>query len=215
MNELIPRVLSMDEFAHLEPNPELWTDKKSATPGYICHDYLSRYQREFGHWRNDSIRLLEIGLNKGASIKLWLQYFPNATVYGIDINDFKNEVGIEDHSLPRFTFVKGDAGDVNFWNTFNDVHAAPFDVIIDDGCHFSGPIQIAFNHLWRRVSPGGYYIIEDLSEVRNPNSHTEGFPTQVEIVQKLIEPVILGHGDIEEIMVSRDLCMIRKTGREE
>ena len=85
---------TLDEIAHREKNPELWTDKKSHTPGFICHDYLRIYEREFSKWRDSEIHLLEIGVNKGASIKLWLEYFTYASIYGVDINPFKNEVGI-------------------------------------------------------------------------------------------------------------------------
>lgn len=197
----------MDELAHREPNPELWTDKKSATPGFICHDYLRLYDREFSKRRDEPINLLEIGLNKGASVKLWLDYFSEATVIGVDIAAFESHVGPLSDS--RFAFVKGDQSDEGFWKAFCSGNHK-FSIIIDDGCHFSGPIHTAFKCLWSVVEPGGYYIVEDITEVRNPDSRTPGFPNQLEFVQNLVEPVIFGTNDIDEIMVSKDLVMIRK-----
>lgn len=196
----------MDEIACLETNPELWTDKRSAKEGFICHDYFRIYEREWSKWRDKPIRLMEIGLNRGASIKVWLEYFTQAEVYGVDIAVFKNEVGIMSE---RFHFIQGDQSDTVFWENFKQSYH-PFDVIIDDGCHFSGPIHIAFKSLWGFVNPGGYYVVEDLTEVRNPESRTQGFPNQIEFVQNLIEPVVFGSNDIDEILVSKDLCVIRK-----
>jgi SAM-dependent methyltransferase len=199
---------TMDEIACRETVPELWTDKRSAKAGFICHDYYRIYEREWSKWRDEPIRLMEIGLNRGASIKVWLEYFTNAHVIGVDINQFKNEVGISD--LSRFTFVQGDQSDTVFWDAFKLQQDGPLDVIIDDGCHFSGPIHTAFKCLWPHVKPGGYYVVEDITEVRNPESRTAGFPNQVEFVNNLIEPVIFGSNDIDEVMVSKDLCVLRK-----
>lgn len=196
----------MDEIACRETVPELWTDKRSPKEGFICHDYFRIYEREWSKWRDQPIRLMEIGLNRGASIKVWLEYFSQAQVVGVDIALFKNEVGI---LSDRFTFSQGDQSSIEFWNGFKQAQH-PFDVIIDDGCHFSGPIHTAFKCLWPHVNPGGYYVVEDLTEVRNPESRTQGFPNQIEFVQNLIEPVIFGSNDIDEVMVSKDLCVLRK-----
>ena len=197
----------MDEIACRETIPELWTDKRSPKEGFICHDYYRIYEREFSKWRDDPIRLMEIGLNKGASIKVWLEYFSKAQVFVVDIAPFLNQVGITD--LSRFTFAQGDQSSVPFWDEFKLRHGF-FNIIVDDGCHFSGPIHTAFKCLWPCIEPGGYYVVEDITEVRNPDSRTQGFPNQVEFVQNLIEPIIFGSNDIDEVMVSKDLCLIRK-----
>jgi hypothetical protein len=202
-------IMTLDEIAHREKNPELWTDKKSATPGFLCHDYLRLYEREFSKWRDGRIQLLEIGVNKGASVKLWLEYFPNASVYGVDIKPFKNEVGIP--PTDRFRFFQGNQSDPSFWNVLFGQLPDPFlDIIIDDGCHFSGPIHITFNCLWSRVKPGGCYVVEDINEVLNPDSHTPGYPNQLEFVENLVGPVILGGNDVAEMIVSKDVCLLKK-----
>lgn len=201
---------SMDEIACRETVPELWSDKRSPKEGFICHDYLTIYEREWGKWRDKPIRLMEIGLNKGASIKIWLEYFQQATIYGVDIADFGNEVGIPADHLERFVFSKGDQMDPYFWQRFAEGHPEPFDVIIDDGSHASGPIIVSFNSLWGKVKPGGYYVIEDLTEAQFNASHTPGFPTQIEFVETFIPSVIYGQNDIEEIFISKDLCILRK-----
>lgn len=193
----------MNDLALVEQVPELWTDKSSR-----LHDYLKIYEREFAQWRDQPMKLLEIGLNRGASIKLWLEYFTLAEIYGVDINEFKNEVGIPD--LSRFVFTQGDQSDPQFWKHFDEENPGQFEVIIDDGCHFSGPIIVSFNSLWPKVKAGGYYVIEDLTEVKNMASHTPGFPDQLQFVADFVHQINLKDTDIDEIFYSRDLCILRK-----
>ncbi len=199
---------TMDELACRETVPELWTDKRSPKEGFVCHDYYRIYEREFTKWRDHPIRILEIGINVGASIKVWLDYFTQAKVYGVDIEEFHSKVGELDPA--RFTFVRGDQSDPEFWQAFIHTHGTRWDIIIDDGCHFSGPIIESYRALWQFVAPGGYYVIEDLSEVRNPASHTPNYPNQIEFVQNLVAGLNVKPNDVDEIMCSYELCVLRK-----
>ena len=70
----------------LKINPSLekvannyYTDKNTV------HSYLPVYQKLFGHKNVKNI--LEIGIQRGGSIKLWSDYFQNANVFGIDLTD--------------------------------------------------------------------------------------------------------------------------------
>ena len=202
--------LTLDELAHQETVPALWSDKRSPRKEgeiYICHDYLRLYDREWSKWRDDPIRLLEIGLNVGASVKLWLEYFTQAQIVGMDIVDFVPKVTLP--SPERFTFIKG--SQFNPTDLQRLVESQPlFDIVVDDGAHFSGPIIVSFNYLWGHVKPGGYYVIEDLTEVKNPESHSPGFPNQIEFAQSLLSEIIMGQRDIDEAFVSKDLLMLKK-----
>lgn len=197
---------SLNSLARLETVPELWTDKSDAPGG---HDYLRIYDREFTKWREEPINFMEIGLNRGASIKLWLQYFTKARITGVDLEleRVDQPKGFEDG---RLTLVKGDQFSREFWLQFAESNPLPFDIIIDDGCHYSGPIAVAFECLWPRVKPGGYYVVEDITEVRNPDSRTVGYPDQLQFVQNFVENIIFGRSDIDEMEISKDLCILRK-----
>lgn len=202
---------TMDQIAHRETVPELWSDKRSPRPEgeiYICHDYLKIYDREWSKWRDEPIRLMEIGLNVGASVKLWLQYFTQADIVGLDISPFQSKVGLLDPN--RFNFIQGDQSSLNFLNEVKSRYPNGFDIIIDDGAHASGPIIMSFSALWGAVKPGGYYVIEDLTEVKNKASHTPGYPNQIEWVRELLATAIMGDTDVEEAFVSKDLIMLRK-----
>lgn len=201
---------TMDQLAHRETVPELWSDKRSPRPTgeiYVCHDYLKRYDREWSKWRDEPIRLLEIGLNVGASVKLWLDYFTKAHIVGMDIADFVPKVELS--SPERFTFFKG--SQFSPYDLQRLLESQPmFDIVIDDGAHASGPIIMSFDSLWPHVNPGGYYVIEDLREVKNPASHTPGFPDQRQFAESLLGRVIMGETEVDEAFVSKDLLMLRK-----
>lgn len=51
----------------------------------VKHNYHTVYEPEFDTIRNESINILEVGVFKGDSVRAWLEFFPNATIYGIDI----------------------------------------------------------------------------------------------------------------------------------
>lgn len=203
---------TLDQLAHREPVAELWTDKRTRRDGdgnYVLHGYLPIYEREWSKWRDEPIRIMEIGLNVGASVKLWMDYFTKARIIGVDIADFKPRVEFSDPA--RFKFVRGDAMDLGFWDKFrNEIEPERLDIIIDDGAHSSGTIVAAFTAMWKHVKPGGYYVVEDLTEFLNPASHTHGFPDQLMFSLSVLERTIMGHNDVDEAFVSKDLMMLRK-----
>ena len=47
--------------------------------------YLEHYENRFAAIRHDVKKVLEIGVETGCSHRMWLEYFPNATIYGFDI----------------------------------------------------------------------------------------------------------------------------------
>ena len=51
------------------------------------HHYFDIYEENFKKYKGKDITLLEIGVFKGASLKMWKEYFGKKTkIYGIDID---------------------------------------------------------------------------------------------------------------------------------
>ena len=73
------------------------------------HSYDICYEKDFQTIKNANINLLEIGIFRGESMKAWLDYFPNANVYGIDIFDRINPDKIEILKNPRVKYLKLDS----------------------------------------------------------------------------------------------------------
>ena len=57
----------------------------SRTDKNTLHSYLPLYQKLLGKKKLTSKNILEIGIFNGGSIKLWNDYFTNATIYGLDV----------------------------------------------------------------------------------------------------------------------------------
>ncbi|QVL57986.1 MAG: class I SAM-dependent methyltransferase [Simkaniaceae bacterium] len=124
------------------------------------HHYSRHYAKLFSAMKNDPLALLEIGLNVPnrtdcASIQLWLEYFPNAMIYGVDINP-----AFFPHK--RTKIFQGNQNDETFWNDFITKVPDPFDIIIDDGSHCSLHQQKSLSFLFPKLKEGGVYIIEDI-----------------------------------------------------
>ena len=128
--------------------------------------YTPYYASLFEDKRNDISKVLEIGVETGRSHRLWLEYFPNATIYGFDIFKF----GVEEFHrlqegnpyLDRSIMFEGDQESVDDLEEFLSIHGEDFDIIIDDGGHTMRQQQISLGVLFDAVKSGGYYIIEDL-----------------------------------------------------
>ena len=116
--------------------------------------FIEIYEKYFNEVKNEKLNILEIGIDKGDSLRIWRDYFPNAKICGLDIDkkDFKIN-GVE--------FFFGDQSDKNFLKTIIDKYNS-FDIIIDDGSHISKHIITSFNYLYPYLNDNGLYIIEDL-----------------------------------------------------
>lgn len=128
------------------------TDKSSKG-----HSYLQYYEIFFDALRYKSINLLEIGIDKGDSVRMWKQYFPHSEIHGIDIRggyDYLNVEGIQTHIL--------DQSSLEHLTSFGLQYDNYFDIIIDDGSHMSRDMILSFNSLFPMLKSGGFYCVEDL-----------------------------------------------------
>ncbi|GAA4451809.1 hypothetical protein [Novipirellula rosea] len=127
-----------------------------------CHRYTTLYEKIFEPFRDQAISILEIGLQRETtqhqldcpSLRMWLEFFPQARISGFDLTDF-SEVDI-----PRAKTFQGDQSDANRLREVAE-EAGPFDIIIDDGSHASAHQQITLGTLWPYLNPGGLFVIED------------------------------------------------------
>jgi hypothetical protein len=120
------------------------------------HNYLAYYWMHCRDIRFDVRNVLEIGVETDHSIRMWEEFFPNATIYGVDI----------DPSCRRFEgdrrrILIGDQGDVNFLRRVIREAGEAFDIIIDDGSHRVDHQLKAFGLLFPAMSDHGIYVIED------------------------------------------------------
>ena len=118
------------------------------------YGFLDIYEKYFKILRDKKINILEIGVDKGDSLRLWREYFINANICGLDIE--KKDFVVHDVEI-----FQGDQNDKNLLNKIANKYGK-FDIIIDDGSHVSKDIINSFNHLFNHLSQNGIYIVEDL-----------------------------------------------------
>lgn len=153
----------------------LGSDKGTRLSGHL---YTRIYDKFFKRLRHSPISLLEIGLMRtdidarrwgnaaegnslassfGApSLEMWRTYFPNATLYGFDIDDFSNV------KIDGCTILRGDVGSRDSLRELIRTISNPIDIVIDDASHASHHQQLSLGLLFPKVAPGGMYVIEDL-----------------------------------------------------
>lgn len=153
--------------------------------------YTPHYQRYFEPYREQPVKILELGIGGydspdagGESLRMWKHYFRRGLVYGMDIYP-KN--GVEE---TRVHVIRGDQGDEAFLASMAR-EFGPFDIVIDDGSHISHHIIPSFNALFPHVKPGGLYVIEDLASAYWPGWGGDPDPSAqyrtMEMVKNLLD----------------------------
>lgn len=138
--------MSLDEIAI-----KYGTDKSSKG-----HSYCRYYEMMLAHLRDWPINLLEIGIDEGASLKMWRDFFPIAAIHGIDIR-----AGYEYlHDGVCLTHVVDQSNKADLV-LFAEQHKNYFDIITDDGSHVAEDSILSFEVLFPYLRAGGYYCIED------------------------------------------------------
>lgn len=137
------------------------------------HTYADCYSRLFSHCRLNIRKVFECGLGTnnphlissmgvngkpGASLRVWRDYFPNAMIFGGDID--KTILFQEERIKTYFIDQLNPKLIKQFWNLTEE---NDFDLMIDDGLHtFEGGKTLFLNSI-QHLSLTGLYIIEDVT----------------------------------------------------
>lgn len=128
------------------------TDKSSE-----IHNYCEKYEKYFPFNRLEPLKILEIGVFDGQSLLTWKEYYPNAIVVGLDIN---NTCSKYTDAINNIWVEIGSQNDIEFLNKIVSKWG-PFDMILDDGSHMNNDVIFSFNNLINHVKPSGIYVVED------------------------------------------------------
>lgn len=125
-------------------------------PMDIVHNYADFYEVVFGGMRRQVKSVLECGILRGESLRLWREYFPNALITGVDIDETAlfNEERIE-------TFQADQTDPASIKRFLERVNNRQFNVIIDDGLHTAKAAITFFDNVIGNLADDGIYIIED------------------------------------------------------
>jgi len=194
------------------------TDKSS-----LGHDYLRFYEEYFEARKNKNIKLLEIGLAAGASLRVWEEYFRQGVIIGADINPATKQF-----ARPRVIVEIVDQADISQLMELGAKHG-PFDIIIEDGSHMWEHQINSLKILFPFLVEDGIYVIEDLQT--NFGYMQKGFRgtsdiSCVEYLKKLVDirvgynnvdlskesdPFLRAYGRaLKSIIFYRESCLIEK-----
>jgi trans-aconitate methyltransferase len=121
------------------------------------HEYTPVYYDLFSRQRDHVRSVLEIGINRGCSLRMWEEFFPNAAITGLDIDPacLVNEGRIK-------SFQADQSDPHSLANAIQAAATFPFDIIIDDGSHNMMDQVVTLSALHRLMTPIGIYVIEDI-----------------------------------------------------
>jgi hypothetical protein len=126
------------------------------------HSYLPLYQQLLEHKKETAKNVLEVGISCGGSIKLWYDFFTNATIYGLDIMHIDS---VWEHLKDNSRIVLHTSFDAYnndlFKENFLDKNIK-FDFLLDDGPHTLESMK-QFVRLYSQImTDDGILIIEDV-----------------------------------------------------
>lgn len=132
-----------------------------------AHGYLPIYDR---YLEGRDIRsVLEIGVYEGKSLRMWQERFPEARIYGLDVDP-----GCSRWGRDGIEVFSGSQDDPEVIADLIEA-AGGFDLVIDDGSHVNALTLAAFDLLWPATRQ--LYIIEDLGcSYVNLTPHVSGWP---------------------------------------
>jgi hypothetical protein len=168
---------------------ELAYKYKSDKTTLFRHNYTKYYYELFYNMRNIS-NILEIGIGyvgynnqinefvmqhmknynyiNGASLYMWNDFFPNASIYGIDIN---KDILFTHDRIKTFFANQNNKADLD--NFMNNINFTLFDIIIDDGSHKPSDQIFSLLYFIQYINNNGIYIIEDVKPefYNNPSKY--------------------------------------------
>lgn len=137
------------------------------------HSYTRFYYNLFQPVREQPLRVFELGLGTnnpnipshmesrykcGASLRGWQQFFPNASVYGADID---RDCLFQEDRIKTFYCDQGSPDAIReLWS--QPELSDNFDIILEDGFHVFNYNVVFFENSVHKLNVGGVYIIEDV-----------------------------------------------------
>lgn len=144
------------------------------------HSYLELYQRLLQDKKETAKHVLEVGIDKGGSIKLWRDFFTNAIVHGIDIIPIEciwEEIKYK-HKI--YLYISTNAYDEQFFKEEFLDKDIKCDFMLDDGPH-TIESMIQFIKLYSQLlTEDGILIIEDVQCIEWVDVLTKHVPEELQ-----------------------------------
>jgi len=154
---------------------EMNTDKAPFALNSVCcqhrKGYTAVYSMLFSKYKNTNLNFAEIGIEAGASLLTWNNYFSEkCNIYAFEFEKQKIE-NAKNLNLKNTTFVHTDVNNIEYLDfSFKETNVM-FDIIIDDSTHHIEHQNNIINTVSKYLKPGGMLIIEDIYRRQHINSY--------------------------------------------
>ncbi len=174
--------------------------RKYETDKVTAWGYQDAYEDSFLAIRFDVKLVFEIGVFQGGSLHGFSEYFPNALIIGIDVNE-KCYFGHD-----RIKVEIGDATDKEFIDGLVLKYGEP-DIVIDDGSHTSLAIRRSFDLLFNRTKI--CYVIEDLT-TQYQEYWTAGNESFSVMIHHLVDEILMARDMLKSIRIYHSILFLFK-----
>jgi len=142
---------------------------------WLAHNYADIYELIFKLKKEDVKLLIECGIGTnnpnipssmgikgkpGASLRMWRDFFPNANIIGVDIDE---NILFSENRIQTFQCDQTNKLSINQFIVNANLKKNSSDIIIDDGLHEFEAGKVFFENTIDYLSNNGFYIIEDVS----------------------------------------------------
>ena len=192
--ELISKNNSLDELADKYGTDKGGDVNKNLSKKEELNNYTPLYHKFFSRDKNNYRLVFELGIGSnnldtpsnmgsngkpGASLYMWQEYFPNAEIFGADVDKriLFNENRIKTYFVDQYSTE-------SIKKMWVEIDRNNFDLIIDDGIHdYKGNVNFFENSI-QYLKKGGLYIIEDVNNiyVENFRKYFSNLNYDVEII---------------------------------
>jgi hypothetical protein len=154
------------------------SDKGKPNIYHAWHNYTTFYYSIFNPIKNEKLRIFELGLGSknhnipsnmagattckpGGSLYGWKEFFPNAMVYGADID---TDIIFEEERIKTYYCDQTNAHVIKYMWREEELDG-DMDIIIDDGLHEFAANVMFFENSIHKLAKNGYFIIEDIRKL--------------------------------------------------
>lgn len=125
------------------------------------HHYTPVYYEMFKDRRETVKKVVEIGTGEGASIMMWAEFFPNATIYGVDIDIARVTTPPVREGI---VLLQADQASELDLTTMLEETGTDIDLFVDDGSHLPIDQTFTFREVMPKLDKNATYVIEDVAE---------------------------------------------------
>jgi hypothetical protein len=150
---------------------------KYQTDKAYFHLFTEFYNNYFERFLNRPINILEIGIFEGRSLLMLKEFFPESSIYSIDINPQSVALNLGNNI---HTYLCSQDDFSNLQKIFNN---KKFDIIIEDGSHMTSHQQTSLGFFFPYLNSGGIYVCEDL-HTSYSSEYVDTTTTTMDILEK-------------------------------